>query len=369
MSTSTLTLSWSSLISATWPEKVGERAGLDLDGVVDLELVRRHPALGHRRLDALDVGPDDVVDLAARERGRAGLLGADEPGDPRGRADDVEDLGVRLAAHQQVAREHPLRDGRLLAALELGDVLFGHVDLVDLVGQLAALDDVVERADDLLLVAGEGVHDVPAARAVVGRLGDRLLVDDLDVGHLDVGHLAVGHLDVDDLDVGDLGVSHLDGDDLDVGDLGVVGVGGGGQVAQVGLLVEQEGHELREAVAEAEDQRGHEDQDPRARSTCSSSTSGRVGQATWRISSRTSRKNWRGLARWVRARRWTSWTAVARREGAAPSAPIWPCRCINALLFAVHLTSLFALVRCRLRAGQEGLEPPTPGFGDRCSTN
>src|SRR5579863_4987798 len=103
----------------------GEGTGLDLDGVVHLELVRRHAALGRGELDALDVGSDDVVDLAARQCRRSGLLGADEARDARCRADHVEDLGVRLTADQEVTREHALGDGHLLAGLELGDVLFG----------------------------------------------------------------------------------------------------------------------------------------------------------------------------------------------------------------------------------------------------
>jgi hypothetical protein len=119
-------------------------------------------------------GANDVVDLAARQGRRAGLLGAHEAGDARRRADHVEDLGVRLAADQQVTREHALGDGDLFAGLELGDVLFGQVDLVDLVLELAALDDVAQGADDLLLVAGEGVHDVPTTGSVEGTLGDGL---------------------------------------------------------------------------------------------------------------------------------------------------------------------------------------------------
>ena len=163
-----------------------KRTGLDLHRVVDLELVGGHAALGNGLLDAFDVGADDVVDLATRERRRLGLFGADESGHARRRADHVEDLGVWLAANEQVAREHALGDGDLLARLELGDVLFGQVDLVDRVAQLAALDDVVERADDLLLVSGEGVHDVPATRSVKGALDDWLfvLVDDRDVEDL-----------------------------------------------------------------------------------------------------------------------------------------------------------------------------------------
>src|SRR5579863_5770960 len=52
----------------------GEGAGLDLDGVVDLELVGGHAPLDDRLLDALDVRADDVVDLATRQCGRTGLL-------------------------------------------------------------------------------------------------------------------------------------------------------------------------------------------------------------------------------------------------------------------------------------------------------
>src|SRR5579863_10262828 len=109
----------------------GEGTGLDLDRVVDFELVGRHAALGRCQLHALDVGSDDVVDFAAREGRRAGLLGADESGHAGRRADDVEDLGVRLTADQEVAREHALGDRDLLAGLELGHVLFGQVDLID----------------------------------------------------------------------------------------------------------------------------------------------------------------------------------------------------------------------------------------------
>src|ERR1700722_16568699 len=65
----------------------GEGTGLDLDRVVDLELVRRHAALGRREFDALDVGPDDVVALATRQRRRTGLLSAHETGDAGRRAD------------------------------------------------------------------------------------------------------------------------------------------------------------------------------------------------------------------------------------------------------------------------------------------
>src|ERR1039458_4265393 len=163
----------------------GEGTGLDLHGVVHFELVGWHATLGRRDLDTLDEWTDDVVDLAARECRRSGLFGAHETGDARRRADDVEDLGVRLAADQEVTREHALGDGDLFAGLELGDVLFGQVDLVDLVLELAALDDVAQRADHLLLVTGEGVHDVPTTGSVEGALGDGLFEVLFEDGDLD----------------------------------------------------------------------------------------------------------------------------------------------------------------------------------------
>ena len=137
-------------------------------------------------LDAFDVGTNDVVDLATGEGRGLGLFGADESGHARRGADHVEDLGVGLAANEEVAREHALGDGDLFARLELGDVLFGQVDLVDRLAQLAALDDVVERPDDLLLVSREGVHDVPTTGPVEGALDNGLfvLVDDRDVEDL-----------------------------------------------------------------------------------------------------------------------------------------------------------------------------------------
>ena len=76
--------------------------------------------------------------------------------------------------------------------------------------------------------------------------------------------------------------------------------------------------------------------------------------------------------------------AVSRRVG---QVTFWPsartsCRNLNGLIFAMTyliagnglgcklLTFPDFLNRARLRlAGVEGLEPPTPGFGDRCSSH
>jgi hypothetical protein len=39
------------------------------------------------------------------------------------------------------------------------------------------------------------------------------------------------------------------------------------------------------------------------------------------------------------------------------------------LFDVIHAGRLHVVFRMQAMAGQEGLEPPTPGFGDRCSTN
>ena len=83
-------------------------------------------------------------------------------------------------------------------------------------------------------------------------------------------------------------------------------------------------------------------------------TSAFVGQATFFSSPRTSRRNSLGV---VRSR--CAGGGAGRRRLAA---------------LALHL-ALGLSVHSRLgsigagRAGQEGIEPPTAGFGDRCSAN
>src|SRR5487761_2023182 len=90
-------------------------------------------------------------------------------------------------------------------------------------------------------------------------------------------------------------------------------------------------------------------------------TSGRVGQATWRISSRTSRRNWLGFVRWLR-RRWTSATDVERRETGAPSAPTCPCRCIMRFCsrFISRLSSLRSCDPSSYEQGRRDSNPQPP---------
>ena len=60
--------------------------------------------------------------------------------------------------------------------------------------------------------------------------------------------------------------------------------------------------------------------------------------------------------------------SISRRDLSAPLSVIVPT--FAGSLHATAGVSIFTFssTACRL-AGAEGLEPPTPGFGDRCSTN
>ena len=79
-----------------------------------------------------------------------------------------QESSSRSAAAQQVAGEDLFLDGDLLAALELDDVLHRDDHLVDAVLHVHRGDPALEVRLHLVLVAGVGVHDEPAARAVVG---------------------------------------------------------------------------------------------------------------------------------------------------------------------------------------------------------
>src|SRR5450756_2622338 len=106
----------------------------------------------------------------------------------------------------------------------------------------------------------------------------------------------------------------------------------------------------------------------------------RVGQVTLPISMRTSCMNFMrprfspGLA--ARAC-WRDFCCPLPRTGLAAArlaTALPPCACLGVGLPLPDLPlSLFAVFATQpLRwslAGLEGLEPPTPGFGDRCSTN
>ena len=118
-----------------------------------------------------------MFSTSRRDSGVGLVPGPDEAGDAGGVADGAPGVVVEVAAHEQVAREHLLLDGDLLAALELVDVLHGDDDLEDPVLDATGGDDVAHVRAHLVLVARVGVHDVPAARPVVGALDrERLLL-------------------------------------------------------------------------------------------------------------------------------------------------------------------------------------------------
>ena len=168
MLTSTLSLSWSSLISAIWPEKSANGPFLDPHALAHLVLEAGPGLLG--RIGALGLDLQERLDvLAGQGVGLAAV--AHEAGDAGRVAHDVPGVVVELAAHQQVAGEHLLLDDDLLAALELDDVLDGDDDLVDPVLHVHGGDAALEVRLHLVLVAGVGVDHEPLARA--GRRGSR----------------------------------------------------------------------------------------------------------------------------------------------------------------------------------------------------
>ena len=189
MLTSTLTLSWSSLISTISPEKSAN--GPSLTRTVS-------PSSYSRRGLAALGGGVLALGLDLRGRSRRPCAGSGDglapwptkPVTPGRVADDVPGVVVEVAAHEQVAGEHLLLDDDLLAVLELDDVLHRDDDLVDALLHVHRGDAGLEVLLDLLLVARLGVDHEPAARAVVGALDGRgrglleqvVLVERLGVG-------------------------------------------------------------------------------------------------------------------------------------------------------------------------------------------
>src|SRR5690242_21358097 len=97
-------------------------------------------------------------------------------------------------------------------------------------------------------------------------------------------------------------------------------------------------------------------------------TSARLGHATLRSSERTSRTNSRGGVRFSLGRGAGGALRVAFGSPSAPSAPWrWSIRLVSRFIAIVgNLGRAEGMDR---KAGQEGLEPPTYGFGDRCSAS
>src|SRR5829696_8539419 len=182
----------------------GERTVHDGDGLADLEVdnggrggsgaagggLATSGAGGSRRGGRRQ----DLHDLVEGERRRLGRR-PDETGDARRVADRAPRLVVELHADEEVAGQHLAVDLRALAVLDLGDLFGGHLDLVDVVLDVQRLDPRLEVGLHLVLVAGEGVHDVPVAGGDAQRLLHRLggvLVLRLDVRGSPVGCRAVG---------------------------------------------------------------------------------------------------------------------------------------------------------------------------------
>src|SRR5687767_14949823 len=159
-----------------------ERPVHDGDGLADLEVHDRGRGRGGTRggLAAGGAGglgrgrrDQDLDDLVDGQR-RGPRRGADEAGDAGGVADRTPGLVVELHADEQVARQDLAVDLRALAVLDLGDLLGGHLDLIDVVLDVQGLDPRLEVGLHLVLVAGVGVHDVPVAGGDPQRLLHRL---------------------------------------------------------------------------------------------------------------------------------------------------------------------------------------------------
>ena len=167
MLTSTLSLSWSSLISAMVPVKSANGTLADPHRLAHFVLQLGLGLLG--RLGALGRDLEEVLHVLAGQRRGLGAR-ADEAGDAGRVANDVPGVVVELAAHEQVAGEHLAAHHDPLAVLELDDVLGGDDDLEDPVLHVHGGDAVLEVRLHLVLVAGVGVHDVPLAGTVVRAL-------------------------------------------------------------------------------------------------------------------------------------------------------------------------------------------------------
>ena len=179
MLTRTLSLSWSSLISAMVPLKSANGPFL---GPAPTRPARTRGGAGSSwwtSVAVLGLDLEDVLDFFAGQRRGAGAK-ADEAGHARGVAHHVPRVVVEIEADQEVAREDLLRDDLLLAVLELDDVFHGDDDLEDALLHVHGGDAALEVGLHLVLVAGVAVDDEPLARPVVGALGrSGLGLDDL----------------------------------------------------------------------------------------------------------------------------------------------------------------------------------------------
>src|ERR1700722_5060653 len=154
MLTRTLSLSWSSLISAICPEKSANGPSLT-------RTVSPTSCSSRGRLRLAGASPPSTLtcrmpSTSRRARGVGLLPGRRRPG-----------VIFQVAAAQQVAREDLLLDYDLLAVLELDDILHRDDHLVDTVLHVHRHDPAVEVGLHLVLVAGVGVDHEPPTRLVV----------------------------------------------------------------------------------------------------------------------------------------------------------------------------------------------------------
>ena len=195
MFTSTLSFERSTSISLIDAVEVGERAGDDPHLLAHLVLEPRAAPSSRPRALVLLAGAEDVLDLLARERRGLGAA-ADEAGDAGRVAHDVPGVVVEAHAHEQVAGEDLLLHDDLAAVLELDDVFHRDDDLEDALLDVHRAHAAREVLLHLVLVAGVGVHDVPAPGPVVrARLGGRRRSSSLVVVVDHVEQLGVGEVD------------------------------------------------------------------------------------------------------------------------------------------------------------------------------
>src|SRR4051794_37059432 len=141
--------------------EVGQRAGRDLHRLAEREL-----DLVAGRRGAARVRVQDAVDLRLGERN--GLRArADEAGHARGVLDDHPRVVVQIHVDEDVAGQHPLLRGDLLAVLRLDHLLGGDDDAPESGALVHRLDTVLEIGFHLVLVPGVGVDHVPAEHVVL----------------------------------------------------------------------------------------------------------------------------------------------------------------------------------------------------------
>src|SRR5690606_20664475 len=137
-------------------ERPAAHANLIADVVDDV-------GIGRLLLDVLGSGLAERT-LHLRRGHRFGVLAAEEASHLGGVGDDVPTLLVQLHVDEDVPREELAAGLELLLAAPLRDLLGGDEDLAELLLVGRALDPVLERSFDTVLVPRERLDDVPLHR-------------------------------------------------------------------------------------------------------------------------------------------------------------------------------------------------------------